>query len=80
MTSQHNSQVLAGLKLIGYTFDKPTEDGWYFVIFEPNDMPSRVYLHVSEYGIAWGYNKEDDPEMIESATIFPDLVLYKKAA
>lgn len=62
------------LKAIGYTTDQPTVSGWYHVIFEPHDMPRRVYLHCSEHGISWGSDKEDDSEMVSG-----DNVRYKKA-
>lgn len=76
---KHNASSLNALNLLGYTLEKPTEDGWYFVIFEPGDYPKRIYLHVTEYGISWGWDEEDDPEMIESSVSDLDLVLYKKA-
>lgn len=63
---------------MGFTTDKPTTDGWYFVIFEPKDYPKLVYLHMSKYGISWGYDEEDDPEMMESSDE-PKMILYKKA-
>lgn len=64
------------LRLIGYSSDKPTENGWYHVIFEPSDMPRLVYLRVGEYGLTWGYDMEDDPELISEE----NQALFKKAA
>jgi len=60
----------------GYSSTKPTADGWYHVTFEPG-YGSKVYLWVSEYGISWGYDQEDDSEMINSEEI--ESMLFKKA-
>lgn len=65
------------LRLIGYSSDSPTEKGWYHVIFEPGEMPKLVYLRVGTWGMTWGYDMEDDPELINKKDARQ--MLFKKA-
>lgn len=65
------------LTLVGYSADIPTSPGWYHVIFEPGGFPSLVYLRVGDGRITWGWDVEDDPELIDSEDI--KSMMFKKA-
>lgn len=65
------------LGFIGHSPDIPIAPGWYYVVFETDGFPIRVYLRPGEPGrITWGWDEEDDPELIDSEDI--KFMLFKK--
>lgn len=52
---------------------KPTTNGWYLVTWEQGEAPARVYVRVSDIGLTWGWDEEDDPEWIRE----PEHVVFE---
>ena len=64
--------------MIDFTTEKPTESGWYDVIWQPGEEPVCVWVFVSEWGLLWGWDEHDDPEAIELDIRDPDLIQFRK--
>lgn len=62
-----------------YSTQKPTESGWYDVIWEPGGVPMRVWITVGEHGLTWGWTEYDDPESVDLDVEDPGLIQYRRA-
>lgn len=70
------------LQLIGYTSDVPTEPGWYYVIWELRRFPSLIYIRPTVIDgnkrITWGWDIEDDPELIDAEEV--SAMMFKRSS
>lgn len=62
-----------------FTSELPAEEGWYDVIFNPGEQPSRVYVHPGGGHPTWRYYPEDDPESVAVPADDVSLIRYRRA-